>query len=58
MLRFSDGKSFDLSGPLRKRLDSDGWYVIGEGMMIPVADEKEADRTIADMKPQKEKSLP
>jgi len=46
ILKFSDGAQFDTSGPLRKELRSDGWYVIGEGRLIPVATEKEADTII------------
>ncbi len=41
-LKFSDGEEFDTSGPLRIDLRSDGYYVIGEGMLIPVKDEDEA----------------
>ena len=36
MLRFDDGVSFDTSGPLRVERRSDGYYVVGEGMMCPV----------------------
>lgn len=45
-LKFSDGEEFDTSGPLRKDKRYDGWYVIGEGKLIPVASEEEADRVI------------
>ena len=44
LLRFSDGEEFDTSGPLRKEVRQDGWYVIGGGMLLPVASEEEADR--------------
>lgn len=43
MLKFTDGENFDTSGPLRKEERKDGWYVIGEGKLIPVKDEAEAD---------------
>lgn len=33
-LEFSDGMTFDLSGPLRVELRSDGYYVLGQGMMM------------------------
>jgi hypothetical protein len=46
-LRFSDGEEFDLSGSLRKEHRTDGWYVLGENMLIPVKDEKEADEYIS-----------
>ena len=36
-LTFTDGESFDLSGPLRLEERYDGWYVLGNGRMIPVA---------------------
>jgi hypothetical protein len=45
-LRFSDGMEFDTSGELRKEHRSDGWYVVGNGMLIPVRDETEADEYI------------
>ena len=46
ILRFSDGEQFDTSGPIRKEYRPDGWYVIGDGKLIPVKDEKEADEVI------------
>ena len=42
MLRFSDGEEFDTSGPLRAEERFDGWYVVGNGMLIPVDSEEEA----------------
>jgi hypothetical protein len=45
-LRFTDGEEFDTSGPLRKEKRYDGWYVLGEGKLIPVSSEKEADSYI------------
>ena len=42
-LKFSDGEEFDLSGSFRKECRLDGWYVLGENMLIPVKDEQEAD---------------
>ena len=35
-LKFSDGEEFDLSGPLRVELRYDGYYVLGENMMMAV----------------------
>lgn len=46
ILRFTDGESFDTSGPIRKEERYDGWYVLGDGKMIPVRDEEEADIVI------------
>lgn len=48
-LRFSDGMEFDLCGDLRVVHRRDGWYVVGRGMLIPVADCEEGDRTVAQM---------
>ena len=45
-LRFSDGEEFDTSGPIRKEERYDGWYVLGDGKLIPVRDEEEADRLV------------
>jgi hypothetical protein len=45
-LKFSDGEEFDLSGSYRKECRKDGWYVLGENMIIPVNDEQEADEYI------------
>ena len=47
-LKFSDGEEFDLSGSYRKEHRTDGWYVLGENMLIPVKDEKEADEYISE----------
>jgi hypothetical protein len=41
ILKFSDGEQFDLSGPLRVELRADGFYVLGENMMIAVNTLKE-----------------
>jgi len=40
---------FDLSGDLRVVHRHDGWYVVGRGMLIPVADREEGDRMVAEM---------
>ena len=37
LLTFTDGESFDLSGPLRLEERYDGWYVLGNNRMIPVS---------------------
>jgi len=50
MLNWSDGVKIPTDGPLRAYRASDGWYVVGEGLMCPVADMKEAQEMIADMK--------
>ena len=49
MLRFNDGVNVDTSGPLRVIRLRDGYYVVGNGMMIPVEDRKEANEVISEM---------
>jgi len=39
-LKFSDGMIIHTHGPMRIVEFSDGWYVVGEGKMIPVKDEE------------------
>jgi hypothetical protein len=46
-LTFSDGMTFNTSGPLRLAKRSDGWYVVGQGTLIPVADAAEGKAWIA-----------
>ena len=45
-LTFTDGQTFDLSGPLRLEERYDGWYVLGNNRMIPVASQDEGIRLI------------
>ena len=45
-LKFKDGITIDTSGPLRKLELADGWYVTGQGMLIPCKDEMEADEIL------------
>ncbi len=47
-LTFTDGESFDLSGPLRLEERYDGWYVLGNNRMIPVASQDAGRRLIDD----------
>ena len=49
-LRFSDGVEFDTSGELRPEYRFDGWYVVGQGMLIPVSSEEEALEYIRNIK--------
>jgi hypothetical protein len=42
ILKFSDGITVDTSGPIRTLQLPDGWYVIGQGYLIPVESEKAA----------------
>lgn len=45
-IKFTDGIEFDTSGQLRSEERSDGWYVVGQGRLIPVNSEEEAKRLI------------
>ena len=47
-LTFTDGESFDLSGPLRLEERYDGWYVLGNGRMIPVSSQDAGRKLIDD----------
>lgn len=50
MLRFNDGVEIDTSGKLRIHRLKDGYYVIGEGMCIPVEDAADGVKLIKQMK--------
>ena len=50
MLRFNDGVNIDTTGEIRILRLRDGYYVVGEGMCIPVVDREEAHEVIAEMK--------
>jgi len=45
-LNFSDGISINTEGKLRPLHLGDGWYVVGEGCLIPVEDMTEAQEVI------------
>jgi|LakMenE18May11ns_1017448.scaffolds.fasta_scaffold9812650_3 hypothetical protein len=47
-LKFSDGMTFDLSGDLRVELRSDGYYVLGQNMMMAVDTLEQGQKVIAD----------
>ena len=47
-LKFSDGETFDLSGPLRVELRSDGYYVLGQNMMMAVDTLEQGQKVIED----------
>jgi hypothetical protein len=50
MLRFSDGININTDGSLRKMHLSDGWYIVGQGMLIPMNSEQEAIDYLATQK--------
>jgi len=45
-LTFTDGQTFDLSGPLRLEERFDGWYVLGNNKMVPVSSQDAGRRLI------------
>ena len=49
-LRFSDGVNIDTSGELRVLRLKDGYYVVGNGMLIPVGSREEATEIIKEFK--------
>ena len=49
-LKFSDGEEFDTQGKFRIEERKDGWYIIGEGKLIPVASQEEGQKLICNMK--------
>ena len=50
MLRFTDGMEIDVSGNLRVVHRSDGWYVVGEGMLAAVNDPDDGERLIEELR--------
>ena len=46
MLRFSDGMEFDTNGEMRVEKRSDGYYVVGGGMMFAVDTREEGEAEI------------
>jgi hypothetical protein len=48
-LTFTDGESFDLSGPLHLEERYDGWYVLGNNKMIPVVSQDEGNKLITQL---------
>ncbi len=49
-LTFSDGETFDTSVELQLTRRKDGWYVIGEGYLLPVKDIDEGRKRLKEMK--------
>lgn len=45
-LRFSDGTSFDTSGPMRVELRKDGYYAVGAGLLIPASSYEDAENLV------------
>jgi len=49
IMKFNDGVSFDTSGELRLTRRHDGLYVVGAGMLCPVASHEEGINLIKQM---------
>ena len=49
MLEFNDGVKFDTGGEYRIERRSDGWYVVGSGMVMPVDSRAEGEEVIAEL---------
>jgi hypothetical protein len=47
ILEFTDGMKIDTSGEYRTITKSDGLYVVGHGICVPVSTQEEADSLIA-----------
>ncbi len=54
-LTFSDGETFDTSGPLRIERRKDGLYVLGEGLMCACDTREEAEDLLRELKGRLEK---
>ncbi len=45
-LKFTDGMEFNTSGALRIDQRSDGFYIVGQGVLIPAKDREDAKKII------------
>ena len=52
-LSFDDGMVFDVDGKLRVVHRSDGWYVVGKGMLVAVDDPEDGARLIEKLRGQR-----
>jgi hypothetical protein len=50
MLKFKNKTTPNSNGELRTVEESDGWYVIGEGLYIPISSEDEGIQLIREIK--------
>lgn len=48
-MKFSDGMEFDTSGQYQLTHRSDGWYVVGKGLLMPVNTPEEGQKVISEM---------
>jgi hypothetical protein len=49
VLKFNDGMTINVSGPLRVVEMWDGFYVVGEGYCIPVDSRADGEQSIREM---------
>ena len=49
MLKFNDGMTIETEGKLRIIRKSDGLYVVGKGMLIPINDYEEGKEIIKEL---------
>lgn len=49
MIKFNDGIEFDTEGPYRIEEKYDGFYVVGNGWLIPVSSQLEGNKIIGIM---------
>jgi hypothetical protein len=57
-IKFTDGVEIVVSGPYRTILLDDGYYVVGNGDLIPVDSKEEADSLANELRRLKEKAAP
>jgi hypothetical protein len=49
-LKFTDGIEIDTSGEYRTLKLFDGWYLVGNGLLIPAKDETDALKMVNEVK--------
>lgn len=49
-LKFTDGIEIDTKGDYRALKLYDGWYLVGNGLLIPVKDKSEVSKIISNLK--------
>jgi len=54
LIKFDDGVTMDLSGPLRVSCIRGDWFVIGKGMSLPCDSKEEAQETLEEFKAHEE----
>ena len=49
-LKYTDGIEIDTDGPFRILNLKDGWYLAGEGLLVPLKDEQEGLDYLAEIR--------